>query len=62
MVSLENHSQEFTIVGTRVENILAAKAELGRFCSRESANGRISGMEFSDIIKSLNTSQVMPRS
>ena len=62
VVSMEKHPQEFTIVGIRLENILAAKTELGGFCFRESANGRISGMEFSDIIKGLNTSQVMSRS
>ena len=56
-VPVGKSSQELTIVGVRFEKIMAAITELGNFCIRESADGCISGMEYSDIIKRLSADQ-----
>ena len=52
---------ELTILALRKEDIEAVKKDVKRSCEEESADVLISGKEYSNIIKGLNTLQVMYR-
>ena len=49
---------DFTILGLKRQNIQAAKSDIDRCCAEEAADNYISGSEFSDIIASLDQSEV----
>ena len=50
---------ELTILALKKEDIEAVKKDVKKCCEEESADVLISGKEYSNIIKDLNTLQVM---
>ena len=57
-VSTEVTSVNFTIFGTRKQDIDAVKQNIDKCCAEESADVLIQGHEYSDIIKLLDQREV----
>ena len=58
-VPVESTSINFTILGTRKEDIEAVKRNIDKCCDEESVDIQIYGDDYSDIIKTLDPTQVL---